>query len=142
MLKTLRRIVQEVNAAREFSEALQILVQRVRDAIGTQACSVFLIDNKAQQYVLVATDGLNPETVGKVRLKMTEGLVGLVATKGEPINVPSAPEHPNYHKVSKLEEDKFKAFLGVPIVTHRQLFGVLVVQQEDERAFDETEEDS
>jgi phosphotransferase system enzyme I (PtsP) len=66
MLKVLRRIVQEISVAQSFKEALQILVRRIREALNTQSCTVFLLDSK-KNYVLLATDGLNPSSVGKVR---------------------------------------------------------------------------
>ena len=140
MLKTLRRIVQEVNSAPEFSEALQILVQRVRDAIETQACSVFLLNHEVNAFVLAATDGLNPKAVGKSQINTADGLIGLVGSREEPLNLADVTSHPNYFTDPSLQEDKFKSFLGVPIVANRQLYGVLVVQQEVMREFDEAEE--
>lgn len=140
MLTTLRRIVQEINAAPHFGAALQILVERVRETIATQACTVFLINKARTEYVLLATDGLNPKCIGKIRLKMGEGLIGLIGKRGEPLNLQDAPSHPNFFHIPEIGEERFKAFLGVPIIHHRRLLGVLVVQQEKCRRFDETEE--
>jgi len=61
MLKVMRRIVQEVNASESLADALQLMVEHVRRAFETQACSIFLFDRDAKQLVLMATDGLNPE---------------------------------------------------------------------------------
>lgn len=140
MLKVIRRIVQEVNAAHNFSEALQIMVERIREAIATQACTVFLVDQRCGEYVLMATDGLNQNAVGRIRLGLTEGLVGLVGQREEPINLDDAPSHPNFLYCQEVGEERYKAFLGVPVIHHRQLLGVLVVQQEAQRRFDESEE--
>ncbi|BBB14565.1 phosphoenolpyruvate protein phosphotransferase [Candidatus Rickettsiella viridis] len=139
MLKVLRRIVQEVSSAQRFEQALQILVSRVREALHTQSCTVFLLDDK-KIYVLLATDGLNPSSVGKVRLTFDQGLVGLIGRTRELINIDNAPEHSDFFYVQGLGEERYKAFLGVPIVHNRALLGVLVVQQEEQRCFDETEE--
>ncbi|CAM4449434.1 MAG: Phosphoenolpyruvate-dependent phosphotransferase system [Legionellaceae bacterium] len=140
MLDVIRRIVQKVNAAHDFSEALQIIVQSIRKAIATEACSVFLVDEKNKEYVLMATEGLNPIVVEKVRLSYQEGLVGLVGQREEPINLEDAPSHPNYKYFADVGEERFRAFLGVPIIHQRYLFGVLIVQQEEQRKFDEAEE--
>jgi phosphotransferase system enzyme I (PtsP) len=140
MLKTLRRIVQEISTTPHFDEALQILVRRVREAVATQACTVFLLNKAQTEYMLLATDGLNPEAVGKIRLKIGEGLVGLVGQRGEPINLEDAPAHPNFFHAPTVGEERFKSFLGVPIIHNRRLFGVLVIQQEERRRFDEAEE--
>lgn len=139
MLKVLRRIVQEVSSAQCFERALQILVSRVRAALHTQSCTVFLLDDK-KNYVLLATDGLNPKSVGKVRLTFEQGLIGLVGRTGELINIENAPEHDNFFYVAGVGEERYKAFLGVPIIHNRALLGVLIVQQEEQRCFDEAEE--
>ena len=68
MLETLRHIVQEVNAAQNLTEALQIIVRRVRDAMGTQVCSVYMGDHASGHYVLRATEGLNEDQVGVASL--------------------------------------------------------------------------
>ncbi len=140
MLNILRRIVQEINASAHFNDALQILVKRVREAMATEATSIFLIDKLHKEYVLLATDGLNPAAVGKTHIKMGEGLVGLVGLRGEPINIDNAPAHPNFLAAPEVGEERYKAFLGVPIIYNRRLLGILVVQQQKKRRFDEAEE--
>lgn len=140
MLIVLRRIVQEINSAQSFSEALHILVSRVREAINTQACTIFLVDKHTKEYVLLATDGLNPKSVGQMRMKPNEGLVGLVGEREEPINIDNAPAHPNFFYSPVFGEERFKAFLAAPIIHNRKLLGVIVVQQQEQRRFDEDEE--
>lgn len=140
MLKVLRRIVQEVNAAQNIREALDLATRRIKDAIAAEACSIFLVDEEKGEYVLMATEGLNKVLIGKARLKFGEGLVGLVGEREEPINLDDAPIHPRFRYYADIGEEHFHAFLGVPIINHRQLLGVLFVQQRDPRKFDESEE--
>lgn len=59
MLNTLRTIVQEVSAASDLRMALDIIVQRVRQAMATEVCSVYLYDAEQSVYTLMATEGLN-----------------------------------------------------------------------------------
>lgn len=140
MLKTLRRIIQEVASARDFREALDIMVKRVARALETQACSVFLLDRQRGEYVLMATKGLNPHAVGKIRIPMSQGLVGYVGEREEPINIDDATKHPRFLHIPEAKEEPYKAFLGTPLIYHRQVLGVLIVQQEDPRRYDESEE--
>ncbi len=140
MLKILKRIVQDVTTANNLTEALTILVQRVQTAVDGDAVSVYLIDNKHTEFVLVATEGLNPLAIGKVRATLESGLIGLVARREEPISIENAPAHPDFQKMPLLCEDHLNAFLGVPIIQHRKLYGVLTVQQADKRFFDDAEE--
>ena len=140
MLDSLRGIVQEVNSARDFASVLGIIVKRVRKTTDTGVCSIYLHDPVSDKYVLAATEGLYPEAVGNIRLAAGEGLVGLVAAKAEPINLDDAESHPNFAYFPESGEERFRSFLGAPVIHHRKVLGVLVVQQAERRRFDESEE--
>jgi phosphotransferase system, enzyme I, PtsP len=140
MLEVLRHIIQEVNAAEGLPEALDIIVRRVRVAMETEVCSVYMRDSTSGRYVFRATEGLNPEHVGQLSLGLGEGLVGLVAEREEPINLENAETHPSFHFFPGIGEESFHAFLGVPIIHQRAVLGVLIVQQARRRRFDESDE--
>ncbi|MFA5627062.1 MAG: phosphoenolpyruvate--protein phosphotransferase [Thiohalomonadaceae bacterium] len=137
MLQTLRRIIQEVNTARDLQEALRIIVQNVQKEVIVDACTIYLANNSSQELVLMETEGLNPEAVGKVRLHWDQGLVGLVAERAEPVNKDNAPSHPRYLYFPETGEERYPSFLGVPIIHHRTVHGVLVVQSRASVHFDE-----
>lgn len=139
MLDVLRRIVQEVASARNLEQALAIIVKRVKQAMTADVCSVYLADYVQRRHVLMATDGLNPAAVGRVSLAMGEGVVSVVADAAEPLNLDNAPDHPRYRFVAETGEEYYHAFLGVPIIHHRKLLGVLVVRQRERRKFAEDE---
>jgi phosphotransferase system enzyme I (PtsP) len=138
LLKTLQRIVEEVGAADSMSDALSVLVARVRAALEVNVCSVYLVMPGSERLMLMATEGLNRAAVGKVRLSFEEGLVGLVAQRAEPVNLDDAPLHPRYKYFSETGEQRYHAFLGVPIILQRRVLGVLVVQQRARRSFGES----
>lgn len=140
MLDQLRSIVQAVNSARDLKSALELIVSRVSTALGTQVCSVYLFDADMGAHVLMASEGLKAESVGRVSLQTGEGLVGLVAKHAEPINLSDASKHPSFYYLQDTGEEEFNSFLGVPIIHHRAVLGVLVVQQRERRRFDEGEE--
>lgn len=140
MLKTLRRIVQEVTAANNLTDALQLMVWHVKQAMQTQAATIFLTDTHRSELVLMATEGLNPDAVGNIRISLDQGLIGYVGQREEPINLENAREHPAFVEHPDVGEEEFKAFLGVPIIHHRRLYGVLAIQQQEQRCYDETEE--
>jgi len=140
MLNTLRKIVQEVNAAKDLKAALGISVLRVKEAMGSQVCSVYLLDPETNRFVLMATEGLNKRSIGKVSMAPNEGLVGLVGTREEPLNLENAADHPRYRYFAETGEERYASFLGAPIIHHRRVVGVLVIQQKERRQFDEGEE--
>ena len=140
MLAELRIIVQRVNSARDLLSALDIIVNCVRETLSTKVCSVYLYDSDINGYMLMASQGLKKQAVRRVSLQADEGLVGLVAKNAEPVNLEDASSHPSYYYLKETGEEIFHAFLGVPIIHHRKILGVLVVQNEDVRRFDEGEE--
>jgi len=129
MLNLLRRIVQEVNVAGDLNESLAIIVSRVREAMAADVCSVYLTDPQNGYQVLMATEGLNADAVQRVRLAPGEGVVTLVAERAEPVNLDNAPTHPRFLLLPETEEEPYQSFLGVPIINHRKVLGVLVTQR-------------
>ncbi len=140
ILTTLKRIVQEVTSARDLTEALELIVVRVRDAMDVQVCSVFLFDEQTRRYVLMATEGLNKDQVGQVSLGSNEGIIALVGKREEPINIDDAHNHPAFHYLPTVGEDQYNAFLAAPIIHQKRLLGVITTQRKEKRRFDESEE--
>jgi phosphotransferase system enzyme I (PtsP) len=95
----------------------------------TDVCSIYLAEPTTRTLVLSATEGLNPAAIGKVRLEPEQGLVGLVATSSEPINVRDAARHPRFKLIPQCEEAPYHGFLGVPMIHRGETLGVIVVQQ-------------
>ena len=129
-----------MNSARNLPEVLSIIVKQVSGALQAEVCSIYLFDETDQRYALMATEGLRQESIASVRLAMGEGLVGLVAAKEEPLNLHDADKHPNFAYFEEIGEEVFHSFLGVPIIHHRKVLGVVVLQQRTERRFAAEEE--
>ena len=140
MLDILRRIVQEVNLAQNLDQALNVIVKRVKNVMAVDVCSVFLTNEDDNEYVLMATDGLNPAAVGKVRMNDEVGLVSLVGKRAEPINLADAAKNPRYQHFPEVSEEAFHGFLGVPIIHQRKILGVLVIQSSEVQKFSEDNE--
>ncbi|MDX1334627.1 MAG: GAF domain-containing protein, partial [Gammaproteobacteria bacterium] len=137
MLDILRRIVQEVSTAKDLEEALNIIVERVRQALEVDVCTVYQALPDQSELLLKATSGLPRSCVDNVRMQYSEGLVGLVAQRAEPINLENASDHPRFKYVAQTGEEAYKAFLGVPVIYQRKLLGVLVVQDRSKDRFDD-----
>ena len=140
MLNTLRQIVQAFAQEADFAASVRLLARQVRVALGTEVCSIYLLNGTRDGYRLAATEGLNQAQIGEVILAQNQGLVGLVGRRAEPLNLDAAQDHPNFFFVPEIGEEPFNAFLGVPIIHQGRVLGVLVVQQRDTRRFDEGEE--
>jgi starch phosphorylase len=117
------------------AETLTNVVHLIQRRFGTDVCSCYLLEPDRANLVLAATIGLNPESVGRVRMRLSEGLAGLVAEKLRPQFVPDAATHPRFKYFSEAGEDPYRSFLGVPVIDRGLLQGVLVVQTKDPRVF-------
>jgi phosphotransferase system enzyme I (PtsP) len=139
MLDILRNITQEVNAAPNLQEAMDLVVLRVCESMSVKVCSLYLRDD-SDNFVLRATKGLNRDAIGRVSMTQNQGLVGYVAKRGEAINLENAEAHSRYLYFPETGEERFTSFLGVPVIHQRQVLGVLALQQQHRRRFDESEE--
>lgn len=139
-LKALRRIVQDINAAPNLHIALDTVVSQVAQEMAVDACSIYLFDERYQRYVLMATQGLNAQAVGRVSIEVGEGLVGWVGQREEIINLADASAHARYVPIADTDEEQFSAFLGVPIMYRRKVTGVMVARSRTKNPFSEAEE--
>ena len=140
MLTTLRRIVLEFSQEDELQNALERMVYRVKKAMQTDCCSIYLADYHHQHFVLMASDGLAKSSQGQVSIGFSEGLVGLVGQREEPLNIADAQQHQDFVHAPEVEEDEFNAFLGTPIIHQRKVLGILSIQQTESRQFTENDE--
>ncbi|MHC6647839.1 phosphoenolpyruvate--protein phosphotransferase [Alteromonas sp. HB246098] len=140
MLTTLKRIVQEMNQIPALDTALFRLASRVKHTLSVDSCSIYLADYDTQEFILKATDGLHPDAVEQVRIGFSEGLIGLVGQREEPLNIVNAHNHPRFKHYPEVKEEKYNAFLGTPIINQRRVLGVITLQQSRMRRFSEDEE--
>jgi phosphotransferase system, enzyme I, PtsP len=120
--------------------ALDQIVAAIADGMQAEVCSLYLFDAQRERLVLRATVGLDRDSVGRVSMRPTEGLVGLVIEKDEPVAVADAISHPRYKYFPETGEERYHTFLGVPLQVGRQKpLGVLVAQTLARRKFSRTE---
>ena len=135
VLWTLEEIGRLVSHSGNPAETLNNLVHLIKRRFGTDVCSVYLLEPDRVNLVLAATIGLRPEGVGRVRMRLTEGLAGLVAEQLRPQVMADATAHPRFKYFHEAGEDPYRSFLGVPILDRSLLVGVLVVQTVERRTF-------
>jgi phosphotransferase system enzyme I (PtsP) len=139
LLLTLAEISQLVSHSHDAGETLANIVRLIQGRFHTAVCSVYVLEPDRGELVLAATVGLKRESVGQVRMRPGEGLVGLVAEEGRPVTVADAFNHPRFKYFPEAGEDAYHSFLGVPLVEGGLLLGVLVVQTAEPRTFTQSE---
>lgn len=118
-------------------ERLDDFVAAISTSIKVDVASIYLIRGTSKDIELSATQGLKKSAVHNTRLKRGEGLVGHVALTAKPLNLADAASHPHFSYRAETGEDRFKSFLGVPILRGGRVLGVLVIQSVEPREFDE-----
>jgi phosphotransferase system, enzyme I, PtsP len=123
-----------------LSDFLQKVVSIIAYHMKAAVCSVYLFDEKTQELVLSATQGLNPAFVGRVRLKPSEGIVGQALTELRTVREGRGQQNPHFKFIPGLAEDKYNAFMAVPLVRGLSRVGVLAVQDPVPNYFNENDE--
>ncbi len=131
--------ISELNNLFRESASIQSLldktVEMVASHTGSDVCSVYLYNNETNELVLSATRGLNPDSVGKVKLLLGQGLTGLALREMRPVCEKDAASNPNYKFFPDINEERYDCFLAVPIARGISKIGVLVLQREKGRIF-------
>ncbi len=107
---------------------LQKIVEMIARHMNSDVCSIYLYDHPQQELVLSANKGLNAELIGKVRLKINEGLTGYAFIENKPLFEKNASQNPLYRLVPDLGEELFESYVAVPIVRGSSKIGVIVIQ--------------
>jgi phosphotransferase system enzyme I (PtsP) len=138
LLRRLREVMAEPVSAQDRLDKIVVLIAANMVA---EVCSVYVLrmDGTLELY---ATEGLNREAVHQTVMRIDEGLVGLVASQLNPINLSDAQSHPAFSYRPETGEEIYHSFLGVPILRAGNTLGVLVVQNRAHRNYSEEEEEA
>ncbi len=117
-----------------LDRAVEMVAERTHSAV----CSIYLYNPEKQELTLRATKGLNPESVGRVHLKLGQGLTGMALQEMRPICESDASRNPNYQFFPGIFEEQYNAFLAVPIARGVSKLGVLVLQRDASQCYDES----
>jgi len=140
IIHRLQRIIQMLGRASDVDEALVMITESLIDDLNVDACTIYLArEDDPEVLVLRANSGLNPAIIGQVELRYGEGIIGTVAERAEVINLVDATEHEKFLLVPESGETEFPVFLGVPIMAHGDVVGIIATQRVD-TAFTEDEE--
>lgn len=134
-----RRLLTRLRALAARGPApLDELVRLVAAELVAEVCSLYVM-RPGEVLELAATHGLRQEAVGHTRLRVGEGIVGLVAATGEALNLPDAQTHPAFAYRGETGEDMFASMLAVPLRRAGRILGVIAVQNRNPRRYEPAE---
>ena len=128
------RLLQQISRfmARDMSlaEAFAGVVSLVVEFMECDSCLLYL--QQDQELVLCASNNPRPDTLGKVRLKLGEGLTGWVAQERRLLSISRESYlDPRFKTFSDLPEDTYEAFLSAPVIARNRVAGVINVQHRE-----------
>ena len=132
---TLEDISTLILNSHDLDETLDNIVKLVAKRMGTEVCSIYLLEKPANVLRLKATKGLAKKAVGKVCLKKGEGLTGLVLEKRQVLTITEPYKDPRNRYFEETREELYHSFLGIPLFDRKEAIGVLVIQTRTPRQF-------
>ncbi|QEM68116.1 phosphoenolpyruvate--protein phosphotransferase [Geobacter sp. FeAm09] len=138
-LRTLEDISAIILHSHDLHETLDNIVTIVARRMGTDVCSIYLLEQDGETLVLKASKGLSKASVNRVSMKVHEGLTGLTFESRGMVMTDNAPAHPRYKYFKESKEEKFLSFLGLPLFERKTPIGVIVIQTREARDFSEDE---
>ncbi|MGE5268408.1 MAG: phosphoenolpyruvate-utilizing N-terminal domain-containing protein, partial [Thiohalocapsa sp.] len=136
--RLLRRLRAIMAGSASAQERLDRIVRVVAAEMVAEVCSAYIM-RAGEVLELFATEGLRPEAVHRTRLRVGEGLVGVIAATGRPLALADAQAHPDFAYRPETGEEIYHSLMGVPILRDGRVLGILVVQNRTPRLYSEDE---
>src|SRR5579871_1825207 len=119
-------------------ERLDKIVRLIAADMVAEVCSAYIM-RAGEVLELFATEGLRREAVHRTRLRVGEGLVGVIAASARPLALADAQSHPDFAYRPETGEEVYHSLMGTPILRGGRVLGVLVVQNRTPRHYTEDE---
>jgi len=125
----LREIGQAIGSMLNIDEMLKRVADIVTKVTGTDLCLIYLLDDDAKELVLRGASGSTKDVVGKIRLKVGEGITGWVAQQGTHVVLNrEAWRDSRFKPVPFFSQDSYQSMLSVPLRGNNDLVGVINVR--------------
>ncbi len=136
-LRLLTETIAAVNSTLDLQEVLELVASKVAAALDTDACFVYLYDERTDELVLRATHGTRvDEMTRRPKMRPGDGITGAAAAERAPVMI-AADAHldPRFKSFKNLPEDEYQSILAVPILAREKLEGALNVRTREPRSF-------
>jgi len=121
------RVARRIAAADPLHEVLDQIVAFVSSVVKCDSCFVFALER--DELVLRASMNPHPEAIDRLKLRVGQGITGWVAEHVEPVAISEgASQDRRFRFFNELAEDRYEAFLSVPVLCRGKMVGVINVQ--------------
>ncbi len=137
-IAVLSKMASRLSAADALNQVLHEVVEFVAAVVECDSCMVYVMEG--DELILRASKNPHPESIGCVKMQMGQGITGWVAEHRRPVAVgESAFQDSRFKVFNELPEDRFEAFLSVPLVSGGRLVGVINVQSRARHVYTQRE---
>jgi len=137
-VNVLHHTVTRIASADGFHQALDRVLDFAVDLVKCDSCFIYVLSG--EDLVLRASKNPHQELLDKLKLRIGQGITGWVAEHREPVAVfKEAYKDPRFQRFNELPEDRYEAFLSVPLFSRGRLVGVMNLQHGDPHVYTERE---
>lgn len=136
----LHRISESITNTLDLESVLRHIVDVVVEVTKADACLLYLLSDRKDELILRASKNPHPKLIGRITIGLGEGITGWVARERTRVVIPSnATEDPRFKFFNNLPEDRYQAFVSVPIMVKKEVIGVINVQHKRTRRYRDDE---
>jgi diguanylate cyclase (GGDEF)-like protein len=127
-LAILTDVVKTANSILEPRKVIELVMEKIRHLIPSEAWSLLMVDEDKQELVFEAALGAKGRDVSSFRLKIGEGVAGWVAQSGKPAIVNDVARDPRFtSRVDSRTQFETRSILCAPLVSRGRTIGVLEI---------------
>ena len=135
-LKILHEVAKDISSNVKLEELLHRIVEMIMHFIIADSCLIYLYDEQNDELILTASNNPQDALLGRIKLKMGEGVTGWVAREKKPVALPrEAYNDPRFKTYTVLDDDKYEAFLSIPILSRDEIIGVMNIRNKKEHTY-------
>ncbi|UCC95968.1 MAG: GAF and ANTAR domain-containing protein [Candidatus Omnitrophota bacterium] len=138
-IKALTKISKAITSELYLDDILRLIVAVTAEVMGSNICSLWLIDEKDKSLKLQATQTISKEYLKERSLKVGEGIVGQVAQEKKPVVILDVMKEPKYKEKALAKKEKLRSMLSVPLAVRDKVIGVINCYTSKTHKFTENE---
>lgn len=135
-VEVLHKISDSISSTLDLEAVLAHIVEIVTDVTKADACLLYLISDTREELILRASKNPHPKLIGRITIGLGEGITGWVARERTRVVISgNASDDPRFKFFHNLPEDRYQAFVSVPIIAKKEVIGVINVQHKRLRRY-------
>ena len=139
-VEVLHRISESISSTLDLESVLKHIVEVVVEVTKADSCLLYLVSANRDELVLRASKNPHPKLIGRTSLSLGEGITGWVAQEKVRVVIPrNASDDKRFRFFHNLPEDRYQAFVSLPIVTKGIVVGVINIQHKRTKRYQDAE---